>query len=69
MRLLDSIQQYYSIVFETSLGDNLISLQSRKDLSHLSSFLTKELGSSVVMKLQNEAAREADRQKKKPNDR
>ena len=46
-------------------GDNLISLQARKDLSHLSSFLTKELGSSVVMRLQNEAAREASKQKKK----
>jgi len=54
MRLRDAIDQYQSIVYEKALGDNVVSLQSRKDLSQLSTFLTKELGSQTVMKLQTE---------------
>lgn len=54
MRLKDAIDQYQSIVYEKALGDNLVSLQSRKDLSELSTFLTRELGSSTVIKLQSE---------------
>mgnify|MGYP003660785832 CR=1 FL=1 len=54
MRLKDAIDQYQAIVYEKALGDNLVSLQSRKDLSELSDFLTREFGSSTVTKLQNE---------------
>lgn len=54
MRLRDAIDQYQSIVYEKALGDNVVSLQARKDLSQLSTFLTKELGSQTVMKLQTE---------------
>jgi hypothetical protein len=54
MRLRDAIDQYQSIVYEKALGDNVVSLQARKDLSRLSTFLTKELGSQTVLKLQNE---------------
>ena len=54
MRIKDAIEQYQAIVYEKALGDNVVSLQSRKDLSRLSTFLTQELGSSAVMKLQNE---------------
>ena len=54
MRIKDAIEQYQAIVYEKALGDNLVSLQSRKDLSLLSDFLTKELGSHTVLKLQNE---------------
>lgn len=54
MRLKDAIDQYQSIVYEKALGDNVVSLQARKDLSRLSTFLTKELGSQTVLKLQNE---------------
>ena len=54
MRLKDAIDQYQSIVYEKALGDNVVSLQARKDLSRLSTFLTKEFGSQTVLKLQNE---------------
>ena len=54
MRLKDAIEQYQAIVYETHLGGNLICLQARKDLSELSTFLTRELGSGAVMKLENE---------------
>ena len=54
MRLRDAIDQYQSIIYEKALGDNLVSLQARRDLSQLSTFLTKELGSHTVLKLQNE---------------
>ncbi len=54
MRIKDAIEQYQAIVYEKALGDNVVSLQARKDLSQLSTFLTKELGSNAVSKLQNE---------------
>tara|TARA_Y100000310_G_scaffold339159_1_gene430981 strand:+ start:791 stop:988 length:198 start_codon:yes stop_codon:yes gene_type:complete len=54
MRIKDAIDQYQAIVYEKALGDNVVSLQARKDLSQLSTFLTKELGSNAVSKLQNE---------------
>lgn len=54
MRLKDAIEQYQAIVYEKALGDTVVSLQAMKDLSSLSTFLTKELGSQTVMKLQTE---------------
>ena len=54
MRIKDAIEQYQAIVYEKALGDTVVSLQARKDLSELSTFLTRELGSNAVMKLQNE---------------
>ena len=54
MRIKDAIDQYQAIVYEKALGDNVVSLQARKDLSQLGAFLTKELGSNAVSKLQNE---------------
>jgi len=64
MRLKDAIDQYQSIVYEKALGDNVVSLQARKDLSQLSTFLTKEFGSHTVLKLQNEMLILAKNQKK-----
>ena len=55
MRIVDAVQQYQAIIYEVELGDNLVRLQARKDLSRLSTFLTKELGSHAVNKLMKEA--------------
>ena len=54
MRIKDAIEQYQAVVYEKALGDNVVSLQARKDLSELSTYLTKELGSAAVHKLRIE---------------
>ena len=64
MKLVDAIQQYQSIIYEVELGDNLVRLQARKDLSKLSTFLTKELGSDAVRTLMKEAQSQAHSQKR-----
>ncbi len=63
MHLSDAIQQYQSIVFEIALGDSLVRLQDRKDLSRLSSFLTKELGSDALRTIMKEAQERATQHK------
>jgi len=64
MKLVDAIQQYQAIIYEVELGDNLVRLQARKDLTHLSAFLTKQLGSDAVMSLMKEAQSAAQKQKR-----
>lgn len=64
MKLVDAIQQYQSIIYEVELGDNLVRLQARKDLTKLSTFLTKELGSDAIKKLMKEAQCQAHNHKR-----
>ena len=64
MNLVDAIQQYQAIIYEVELGDNLVRLQARKDLSKLSTFLTKQLGSNALMKLMKEAQQQAHNHKR-----
>jgi len=61
MSLVDAIQQYQAIIYEIGLGDNLISLQARRDLPVLRAFLTKELGSVALKSLTQEAEGKATR--------
>ena len=60
MNLVDAIQQYQSIIFEVELGDSLVRLQDRKDLSRLGTFLTKELGSDALKRIMREAQQQAN---------
>ena len=64
MRIKDAIEQYQSIVYEKAIGDNVVSLQSRKDLGELSTYLTRELGSAAVHKLRIEVEILAQEHKK-----
>ena len=64
MNLVDAIQQYQAIVYEVELGDSLVLLQDRKDLSRLGSFLTKELGSDALKRIMREAQRQASNHKR-----
>ncbi len=64
MNLVDAIQQYQAIVYEVELGDSLVLLQDRKDLSRLGSFLTKELGSDALKRIMREAQRRANNHKR-----
>ena len=64
MKLVDAIQQYQAIIYEAELGDNLVRLQAREDLTQLSTFLTKQLGSEAVKALMKEAQSAAHNQKR-----
>ena len=64
MNLVDAIQQYQSIIFEVELGDSLVRLQDRKDLSRLGTFLTKELGSDALKRIMREAQQQANNHKR-----
>ena len=64
MTIIDAVQQYQAIIYEVELGDNLVRLQARKDLSKLSTFLTRELGSHALSKLMKEAQGQAQNHKR-----
>lgn len=59
MTLVDAIQQFQAIVYEVMLGDNSLSNSTRDELTILSRFLTKELGSNATKALKQEATTRA----------
>jgi len=54
MKLVDAIQQYQAIIQEEAMGET-INLRSRRQLSMLSGYLTRELGSDAVITLKRDA--------------